>query len=326
VETIRGGADLVRTLVRHARGGAIVHLHTNGHNLKSWLLALVCGVFALAAPSSVVTFHSGLLPSYLARGRLRALVARLTCQLFSRVVCVNREIESALARLGVTHSRLLLLPAFLPPRVKSGLLPPAVERFLGRHSPVLSTALFFRPEYGFDLLCEAVARLRPDHPLLGLVVMGSGPRQEAEALVGRRGLHGAVLFAGDLEHDECVKVMARSDVFVRATRTDGDSISVREALSLGIPTVASQVGHRPEGVYLFPRGDVDGLVAALRAALGQRRRQWRSAATDTLRGLLAAYDTHDGPRFRKPEWISEAGRRLASSFGSGIYARTHTDR
>jgi glycosyltransferase involved in cell wall biosynthesis len=185
----------------------------------------------------------------------------------------------------------------------------------------MSTAVFFRPEYGLDLLVEAVARLRCEYPLLGCVVMGSGNRDEAAALVRRRGLHGAIHFAGDLEHDECVKVIARSNVFVRPSRADGDSISVREAVALGVPTVASNVGTRPEGAHLFPVGDVDALVAGLRTALRQRRCPWRSGPGDTVRRLLKLYGEGEGRNRLTPAWIAELGRTLARPRGMYVYVR-----
>src|SRR5262249_26234074 len=84
---IRNGRDLVRTVFRHARGGWAVHLHTTGHNLKSWLVVLACGAAARRAPRSIVTLHSGLLPAYLRRGsHARRLLARVACRLFSDTV------------------------------------------------------------------------------------------------------------------------------------------------------------------------------------------------------------------------------------------------
>lgn len=326
-ERIRGGLDLVRLVSRYAREGYVVHLHTNGHNFKSWMIVLVCGLAARLAPSSVVTLHSGLLPSYLTRGgRHRRLLTRLACSLFNWTVCVNREIESTLLRIGVPARKLRLLPAFLPPRVKSGLLPLEVESWIGRHSPILSTTLFFRSEYGLDVLIEAVARLRREHPRLGCLVMGSGDGQEPLALLRRRGLYSAVQLAGDLPHDECVKAIARSDVFVRPTRADGDSISVREALSLGIPTVASRVGTRPEGIHLFPVGDVDALVFAIQAALRQRRPSIHAGGDGTLRRLLDLYQNGTGRPFSTAEWITGLGSHLTRTTGIPVYARTkHRD-
>jgi glycogen synthase len=74
-------------------------------------------------------------------------------------------------------------------------------------------------------------------------------------------------FPGDLPHHHCLSVLARSDLYVRPTRADGDSISVREALHLGLPVVASAVGVRPPGVYLFEPGDSAALAHSIQTAL-----------------------------------------------------------
>jgi len=61
--------------------------------------------------------------------------------------------------------------------------------------------------------------------------------------------------------------MSASDVFLRPTLEDGDSISVREALALGVPVVASRAGTRPDGALLFHRGDVEEMCAKVELAL-----------------------------------------------------------
>jgi glycosyltransferase involved in cell wall biosynthesis len=62
-------------------------------------------------------------------------------------------------------------------------------------------------------------------------------------------------------------MISASDVFVRPTFTDGDSISVREALSLGIPVIASDCVERPDGVVLFKTGNAGDLSGKLQCAL-----------------------------------------------------------
>jgi glycogen(starch) synthase len=140
--------------------------------------------------------------------------------------------------------------------------------WLQSHRPLFSTALFFRPEYGFDLLVTALSKFRVCHPGFGCVVMGSGENQaEARKLVSAVGLADNVLLLGDVDHETCLKLMSRSDVFLRPTFEDGDSISVREALSLGVPVVASRIGTRPPGAMLFDPGDVDAMLSKLALAL-----------------------------------------------------------
>jgi glycogen(starch) synthase len=115
---------------------------------------------------------------------------------------------------------------------------------------------------------QAMPRLRSRWPEIGCVVMGIGADcREASALVAKHGMNGAVWLAGDLDHELCLQLMSRSAVFVRPTIRDGDSISVREAVALSVPVVASRVGTRPDGVLLFEPGDVDGIVEQVSAAL-----------------------------------------------------------
>jgi len=61
--------------------------------------------------------------------------------------------------------------------------------------------------------------------------------------------------------------IAKAGVFLRTTHYDGDSISLREVLHLGTPTVASENNMRPPGATLFQARDPDSLVRAIHAAL-----------------------------------------------------------
>jgi glycogen(starch) synthase len=164
-----------------------------------------------------------------------------------------------------------ITPAFLPIEPPDIPAPPDIERWLAQHSPVICSAMFFRPEYGFELLVQAVGRLRKQHPRIGALIMGTGEnREQARTFVERQGLQDAVYLTGDVDHELCLALMSRSQAFVRPTLRDGDSISVREAISLGVPVVASNIGTRPEGVRLFEVGDVDGLTRQLNDAFGSR--------------------------------------------------------
>jgi glycosyltransferase involved in cell wall biosynthesis len=109
--------------------------------------------------------------------------------------------------------------------------------------------------------------------------MGSGEqRAEAEKRVRDTGLEESVLLLGDVDHDACLALMSVSDVFLRPTLEDGDSISVREALSLGVPVVASRTGARPSGALLFRPGDVEEMLAKIELAMAKVRGHQSSAA------------------------------------------------
>lgn len=266
--TISGAADLVKELFRHVYDDWTLSVHTNGHNIKSWLTSLVCGVTAQFGPGGTLTLHSGMLPDYLQGPAWRRTVARFTCVMYDRIICVNEEIADELASLGVPRRQLEIKPAFLPIPLSQFSIPERIESWMRRRSPVISATLFFRPEYGFELLLEAVSILRQRHPALGCLVMG-GEEDSAEVrcLIKERRLSETILLAGDVDHELCLALLSQSAVFVRPTLRDGDSIAVREAMSCGIPVVASNVGTRPTGTLLFESGDLKGLVEQVEKAL-----------------------------------------------------------
>ncbi len=258
-------------LARYAVGGWSFDVHINGHNWKSWVLAAGCGIVGRLRGGVVVklTLHSGMAPHFLdsLRGLGRKAVA-FASSLYGRVVCVSPAVQDAVHSLGVARDHTEIRPAFLGALRPGPALEPCITDWMQRHRPVLSTVLFFRPEYGFDLLVKALVRLRKMHPAAGCLVMGSGEqRLEAIRAVQMAGLEANVFFAGDVDHDVCLACIARSDLFVRPTLADGDSISVREALALGVPTVASRVGNRPDGTLQFEIGDINDLLAKIEDAL-----------------------------------------------------------
>ena len=96
-----------------------------------------------------------------------------------------------------------------------------------------------------------------------------------------------VTLYGTLEHLEVLREMCASDVFLFPSYTEGFPNAVLEAMSVGLPVVATRVGAIPEmiedgkGGLLFDHADVASLVrairtlmddASLRGAMGQFNR------------------------------------------------------
>lgn len=67
-----------------------------------------------------------------------------------------------------------------------------------------------------------------------------------------------------------VKLMERADLVVRPTNTDGDSLTIWEAIYLKKPIVSSDVVKRPAGTILFSNRDQQDFEAKLMACLAKR--------------------------------------------------------
>jgi glycosyltransferase involved in cell wall biosynthesis len=74
---------------------------------------------------------------------------------------------------------------------------------------------------------------------------------------------------------------------LRTTYYDGDAISVREALHLGTPVIASDNGMRPEGVRLIPPRSLAALDRAIDDALAAPPNGQRQQAAPDERNVEA---------------------------------------
>jgi glycosyltransferase involved in cell wall biosynthesis len=133
--------------------------------------------------------------------------------------------------------------------------------------PVVGTAArLARQKAPLDLV-SAFARLgRSD---AWLVWLGDGElRGEVEALVARLGLSGRVVLAGD--RGDVGELLPAFDVFALASLWEGLPCSLVEAMSCGVPAVATAVNSVPELVVagrtglLARPGDPESLAVALR--------------------------------------------------------------
>jgi ubiquinone/menaquinone biosynthesis C-methylase UbiE len=154
------------------------------------------------------------------------------------------------------------------------------------------------PKKGFDRLLEAWAQIGDDYPRARLCIGGNGPlletlRNEVENL----GIDGQTDLPGRIPWDHAPDFLAAADLFVlpsnrdRAGNIDGLPTVLLEAMSSGLPVVASDLGGIPLVVedgangYLIPPGDVDALAQRLHTLLkdpSERERLGKAARASVV--------------------------------------------
>ncbi|MCP3143358.1 glycosyltransferase family 4 protein [Pyxidicoccus xibeiensis] len=265
---MRSPARFALQLAGFVSSGWTVHVHTSGNNPKSWVLAGMVGGLPGSRSARVITLHSGLLPDYLAASAARRNFARVALAGYACVVAVSGAVKDAVVGCGVPEDKVVVLPAFCASQVRPGTVPAVVEAARTRRKPLLSMAHHPSPVYGRKLMFRALKLLAQEQPDVGLALFGPGTDSE-EFLrdVRELGVAGQLEVLGELEHPAALGLIARSDAFIRPTTHDGDSISVREALALGVPCVASDVCKRPEGTRVFEAGNAEDLARGVREAV-----------------------------------------------------------
>ena len=247
----------------------ILHLHIGG-NLSARLLGLSLLCCWLPGRRAVLTFHSGGYPSSpqgraMHSGSWRAFVLRQ----FDAVIAVNQEIVGFFEKCGVERSRIQMIPPHsLSTPVEGRGLSAGLREFFGSHEPVLLTVGLLEPEYDLPLQIKLLGAVRQHYPGAGLAIIGSGSLQaQLEAQIKATPYASHIQLCGDVDHSDTLRAIKDCDVFLRTTLYDGDSISVREALHLGVPVIATDNSMRPPGVHLIAVSDFDGCLRMIEKVL-----------------------------------------------------------
>lgn len=274
----------------------IAHIHIGG-NVTPRLLHLSLALSAVPRARSVLTLHSGGYPhSEHGRKARRASWRGFVFRRFDRVICVNAAQAEMFRRYGVRQDRIrLIAPHAVREDWRVASLPDEIARFVESHEPALVTVSGLRPEYDLPLQIDALGDVRERHPRAGLLVVGAGEdEEEIRRYAAAKPYARDVLICGDVPNEVALRAVAESDLFLRTTLYDGDAISVREALHVGTPVIATDNGMRPAGVHLVPVGDRTALVESVEARLEEPRapRDGREGGTDeeNIAAVLRLYE------------------------------------
>jgi glycosyltransferase involved in cell wall biosynthesis len=318
----------------------VVHVHTPGPVGTTGLLAARhWGVPAVG------TFHTNLkdmrqsLPDNWATRAFFRFAWRWNAGLYARCdqVTVPQEEGGRLLEGVFTHRR---APVEVIPhgvdtsRFRPGLSdPPWADRLGSRGRPLVLFCGRLTVDKGVHRLLDALARLPPELPFLG-VIAGEGPESQRvrDRVRTEAGLMGRVVLVGALPESEKPSLFSQSAVFALPSTADLQPLALLEAMASGLAVVvgtqggpARMVRSGEEGWAVDPT-DPAGLAAALarllsdaplRARLGanaRARAEARFSQRQTLRRFL---DLYEGVRSRPRAVRVGGGPRSAPGGPSG---------
>lgn len=149
---------------------------------------------------------------------------------------------------------------------------------LAENEPVLVHVSNFRPVKRIGDVVAVFTEVHRRRPCR-LVMIGDGPeRSPAERRLRELGLEDRVAFLG--KQESFAALLAATDVFLLPSEQESFGLAALEALSCGVPVVASNVGGIPEQVehgktgYLAPVGDVPAMAGHV-LALVEDPERWR---------------------------------------------------
>ncbi len=138
--------------------------------------------------------------------------------------------------------------------------------------PIAISVARLSPEKDFSTLLRAVWILIKEHPEFRLRIVGDGPdRPNLEKLAADLELTEHVEFLG--ERSDVAEQLPKAGFFVSSSLTEGISLTVLEAMAVGLPVVTTRVGGNPEIVVdggtgrLVDSGSPEQLALAMRDML-----------------------------------------------------------
>lgn len=272
----------------------VLHIHVGGE-IPPRVLALIFLCTARARGRCVMTLHSGGYPlSEEGKNARPNGIRGFIFRRLERIVTVNKMMFEMFERYGVKRENIRTILPFsneLPD--KSVEIPPELKDFAARHRPFLFSASLLEEEYGLPLQIEALGEVLKEFPQAGLMLAGSGSLENRlREIVREKPYADHIMLAGDLDHNIVLNLTDECDLMLRTTRYDGDAISVREALFLETPVIATDNGMRPDGVHLIPVGDVNALANSIKLIAGREKPPKTRKAEDksNIRSVIDLYE------------------------------------
>ena len=235
----------------------------------------------------VATVHSswrifGYAPQTVHRPYLRpyflirhALGDRITLRSAARVAAISEYVKRELVQIGVPERKINTIHDGLPVNMRPLAREAArVALKLPANAIVIGSLGFFAPVKGFDLLIQAFAELAPEYPDLLLLIAGGDVlgddayRHLLSELIQKHKLEARVKLLGSVEPK--AGFLSALDVFVVASRSEGFSLSLVEAMQHALPSVVTSAGgsgeaarHEQEAL-VFKSGDIADLSSRLK--------------------------------------------------------------
>jgi glycosyltransferase involved in cell wall biosynthesis len=246
----------------------IVHIHSGVP-----FLVFFHSVFSkLLFKKVIITWHNT--PFF--RNSFTKYLSKIALKIADKVIFVNEESPNILPY----SKQYFVKEAFLPPNMEEETALPKlvddwIEQRRKRNSIILSAnawklSIFQGVDlYGLDMCIELMNKIRNDNVSFVFVV---GNREECKELFEK--------YQSKIEQMDLietflltstplpfVKIIEKSDIVLRPTNTDGDALTIREALYMNVPVISSDVVKRPKGTIIFASRNQTDLIDKTKSTL-----------------------------------------------------------
>ena len=280
--------DVVKEL-----GASVLHAHDSGSvSHGGWL----------SARTGVPLVLSRRVASPLRRNPLSRL--KYGSARVAGVLAISETVKSVFCESGYPPERVWVVPSGLDFASLDRVQPDADKRAQFGKAPLVGGIGKLSEKKNWRLMVEAAHALNARGVHIEWALLGSGPEEDAlRALVAERKLGEHFKFLGFQE--DAASWLKTFDLLFFPSRIEGASVTVREAMALGVPVVAANAAGTMESLdgcgWIIDPDDVDSAADTVygvlndsaerdkRVAAAREIARSRYAQEQTIEGTLAAY-------------------------------------
>jgi glycosyltransferase involved in cell wall biosynthesis len=265
-------------LFLRGRSYDIIHVH---QFLYPAFVSVLVGKKVLEKPVLVKSASSGFTSDIKRLGHLPLGRFQLNFLLkeVDHLIAISKATGKDFRKIGYSESRISYIP--------NGVEVPVIGKNTYPRATRVITITRLSQEKGVDVLLKAWAEVVREEKSLRLLIVGNGSLESGlKSLSCSLGIVESVDFVGAVQ--DVSHYLIGSDLFVLSSRSEGMSNALLEAMSYGIPCIATNVGGNtealggeekeiPKGAYVFAKNgllinpdDVKGLAEAVLFFVGNQ--------------------------------------------------------
>lgn len=179
-------------------------------------------------------------------------------------IVVNCSLQKWLLENFTSHEKITVVPSLLPletDRIKSD--QDKASPIITKKSAIVTTIGVFQEMYGFEDLITAIDKIRNNlEQEIELVIIDCGftvNKQYKQRLLKNKAW---IKVFENISHSQTLKLLSKSDVFVRGVEFESYGLSRVEAILCETPVIATNVGET-RGMRTYKFGDVETLASLI---------------------------------------------------------------
>ncbi len=267
----------------------IVHCHGFKAGLVGRLACLITGNSMIYTVHNFITYGRGKGACWLIRN-IEGWLGNKT----QAIISVSQALKkSMMLEMRIDESRLHVIYNSIPKWCPGNRNSTRRKYHVENNQILIGTVARLIPSKGVEILLRAVSEIINADSHIKLLIVGSGPEESRlKELALKLGIETQVIFTGRVSNIE--NYYSAFDIFVLPTLTEGLGLTVLEAMSFGLPVIATSVGGIPEWVkhkkngILVQSGNIFELKTALQFFLNNpsvAAQFGRQAKEDIKKGL-----------------------------------------